>query len=197
MPFAVQVRPAAALQLPGKQQLFALPVFLQCTPVTEAWSCTSCYRSSSCARCVAGRCALSLLPPPAHMPRRRLLTSKECCCPACLPQTWFRCWIMCMALYFGVGAIWCYYAYFALGEELCCTTMLLGGWRLLHGWQACKDATTPTLRGAAQSNSCCCLPPSCAQPACQSSPHLRPCVLQAASCSRRARSRCCPTCWSR
>ena len=32
-------------------------------------------------------------------------------------QTWFRCWIMCMALYFGVGAVWCYYAYFAFGEQ--------------------------------------------------------------------------------
>ena len=37
----------------------------------------------------------------------------------CLPhalQTWFRCWVLCMALYFGVGAIWAYYAYFAFGE---------------------------------------------------------------------------------
>lgn len=33
-------------------------------------------------------------------------------------QTWFRCWIMCMALYFGVGAAWCYYAYFAFGSKL-------------------------------------------------------------------------------
>lgn len=33
-------------------------------------------------------------------------------------QTWFRCWVMCMALYFGVGALWAYYAYYAFGSQL-------------------------------------------------------------------------------
>ncbi|EFN51518.1 hypothetical protein CHLNCDRAFT_37407 [Chlorella variabilis] len=37
---------------------------------------------------------------------------------ASLLQTWFRCWVMCMALYFGVGAAWTYYAYFAFGDKL-------------------------------------------------------------------------------
>lgn len=36
---------------------------------------------------------------------------------ASLLQTWFRCWVMCMALYFGVGAAWTYYAYFAFGAS--------------------------------------------------------------------------------
>eukprot|EP00887_Chlorella_sp_A99_P002520 scaffold6.g2520.t1 len=32
--------------------------------------------------------------------------------------TWLRCWLMCMALYFGVGAGWCYYAYWVWGARL-------------------------------------------------------------------------------
>ena len=33
-------------------------------------------------------------------------------------QTWLRCWILCMAVYFGVGALWCYYTYFCFGDKL-------------------------------------------------------------------------------
>jgi lathosterol oxidase len=33
-------------------------------------------------------------------------------------QTWLRCWILCAAVYFGVGAIWAYYGYFCFGDKL-------------------------------------------------------------------------------
>lgn len=33
-------------------------------------------------------------------------------------QTWLRCWILCAAVYFGVGAIWSYYTYFCFGDVL-------------------------------------------------------------------------------
>ncbi|PNH02499.1 Delta(7)-sterol-C5(6)-desaturase 1 [Tetrabaena socialis] len=33
-------------------------------------------------------------------------------------QTWLRCWILCAAVYFGVGAAWCYYTYFCFGDKL-------------------------------------------------------------------------------
>jgi len=31
-------------------------------------------------------------------------------------QTWFRCWILCAAVYFGVGGLWCYYTYYCFGD---------------------------------------------------------------------------------
>jgi hypothetical protein len=33
-------------------------------------------------------------------------------------QTWLRCWILCAAVYFGVGGLWCYYTYFCFGDKL-------------------------------------------------------------------------------
>jgi len=33
-------------------------------------------------------------------------------------QTWLRCWILCAAVYFGVGLVWCYYTYYAFGDVL-------------------------------------------------------------------------------
>lgn len=33
-------------------------------------------------------------------------------------QTWLRCWILCMAVYYGVGGLWCYYTYFCFGDKL-------------------------------------------------------------------------------
>jgi lathosterol oxidase len=30
-------------------------------------------------------------------------------------QSWLRCWIACVGLYFGVGGVWVYYTYFAFG----------------------------------------------------------------------------------
>lgn len=54
--------------------------------------------------------------------------------PACgWLQTWFRCWIMCMVLYFGVGAVWSYYCYYAFGAFcICCLNLSTGTAR----WQA-------------------------------------------------------------
>ena len=31
-------------------------------------------------------------------------------------QTWLRCWILCAAVYFGEGGLWCYYTYFCFGD---------------------------------------------------------------------------------
>lgn len=33
-------------------------------------------------------------------------------------QTWLRCWIACMGLYFGAGLVWCYYTYWCFGSQL-------------------------------------------------------------------------------
>mmetsp|Transcript_80583 Transcript_80583/g.163938 ORF Transcript_80583/g.163938 Transcript_80583/m.163938 type:complete len:344 (-) Transcript_80583:306-1337(-) len=33
-------------------------------------------------------------------------------------QTWLRCWILCCAVYFGVGAVWAYYTYYCFGDVL-------------------------------------------------------------------------------
>ncbi|KXZ52406.1 hypothetical protein GPECTOR_9g450 [Gonium pectorale] len=33
-------------------------------------------------------------------------------------QTWLRCWILCAAVYFIIGGIWCYYTYFCFGDKL-------------------------------------------------------------------------------
>jgi hypothetical protein len=33
-------------------------------------------------------------------------------------QTWLRCWILCMAVYYSVGSLWCYYTYFCFGDKL-------------------------------------------------------------------------------
>jgi lathosterol oxidase len=33
-------------------------------------------------------------------------------------QTWARCFIAVELVYFGVGAVWCYYAYFCFGDLL-------------------------------------------------------------------------------
>lgn len=33
-------------------------------------------------------------------------------------QTWVRCWILCAAVYYLLGAAWCYYTYFCFGEQL-------------------------------------------------------------------------------
>lgn len=33
-------------------------------------------------------------------------------------HTWLRCWILCAAVYFGVGAAWSYYTYWCLGDIL-------------------------------------------------------------------------------
>ncbi len=33
-------------------------------------------------------------------------------------HTWFRCWVMVNVVYFGVGFIWCYFAYFCFGDVL-------------------------------------------------------------------------------
>ncbi|KAG1653207.1 hypothetical protein FOA52_006732 [Chlamydomonas sp. UWO 241] len=43
-------------------------------------------------------------------------------------QSWLRCWIMCTAVYFGVGAVWCYYAYFCFGDVLF-TPGTIPGWK--------------------------------------------------------------------
>jgi Delta7-sterol 5-desaturase len=33
-------------------------------------------------------------------------------------QTWARCIILCAAVYFLIGGLWCYYAYFCFGDKL-------------------------------------------------------------------------------
>ncbi|KAG2488988.1 hypothetical protein HYH03_012428 [Edaphochlamys debaryana] len=33
-------------------------------------------------------------------------------------QAWLRCWVLCAAVYFGVGAVWSYYIYFCFGDKL-------------------------------------------------------------------------------
>jgi len=33
-------------------------------------------------------------------------------------QTWLRNWILCAAVYFGCGGLWCYYTYFCFGDKL-------------------------------------------------------------------------------
>ena len=43
-------------------------------------------------------------------------------------QTWLRCWILCAAVYFGIGAIWSYYIYFCFGDVLF-TPGTIPGWK--------------------------------------------------------------------
>ncbi|GFR45951.1 hypothetical protein Agub_g7417 [Astrephomene gubernaculifera] len=33
-------------------------------------------------------------------------------------QTWIRCWILCAAVYYIIGGLWCYYTYFCFGDKL-------------------------------------------------------------------------------
>lgn len=47
-------------------------------------------------------------------------------------QSWFRCWVLAIALYFGVGAAWAYYVYVCFGDRLYSANQIPSAWDMLE-----------------------------------------------------------------
>ena len=85
-------------------------------------------------------------------------------------QTWLRCWLMCMVLYFGVGGLWAYYTYYAFGEP---SSLSPGVGPPSPSHLTCRSLPLPALHRAC-THACLC---------------RRRRAVQAARCLRPARSR--------